>query len=143
MRDLVIDKVRQLFSGYLDLVRGLPDGALEQSLSEHSNTIGAQLWCVVGARESTTASIARNEWVEFSCSLTAEDIKRPERIEAAMEQAIADFESTLNGMEWTPIRENVILGLLEHETQHQGQLLRFMYAREYQFPDSWAQRWNL
>ena len=37
----------------------------------------------------------------------------------------------------------MLLALLEHEAQHQGQLIRYVYALDYTFPESWASRWAL
>lgn len=143
MRELVIDNLRNMFSGYLDLVRSLPDSALEQSLTDRSNTIGSQLWCVVGARESTVTGIVREEWPGFTCSLNSDDIKRSEMIETAMKRASEEFEAAVTGVVFDSFRDEMFLGLLEHETQHQGQLIRYLYALDHPFPESWSKRWNL
>lgn len=39
--------------------------------------------------------------------------------------------------------ETNALDLLLHETQHHGQLIRFVYALELEFPQSWHSRWNV
>ncbi|MDH3189538.1 MAG: hypothetical protein OEM39_02700 [Acidimicrobiia bacterium] len=143
MREQVVQNLRQSFSAYLDLVRGLPAGALEAKLVEASNTIGAQLWCVVGARESTTVAIERGSWPGFSCSLSSDDVKHADRIETAMVRTVEEFDAVIESLNWDPGREKLLLGMLEHETQHQGQLIRYLYALEYPFPPAWAKRWNL
>jgi hypothetical protein len=39
--------------------------------------------------------------------------------------------------------DGLVLDLLLHETQHQGQLIRYVYGIGLDFPDSWRDRWNL
>jgi len=34
-------------------------------------------------------------------------------------------------------------GLLEHEVQHHGQLIRFVYGNGLTFPDSWHERYTV
>ncbi len=35
------------------------------------------------------------------------------------------------------------MSILEHEAMHQGQLIRFGYALDLAFPESWAKHWSL
>ena len=52
-------------------------------------------------------------------------------------------EVGLAGIDWDAARDELLVALLEHEAQHQGQLIRYGYARGERFPDSWAARWSL
>ena len=54
----------------------------------------------------------------------------------AFGQKLSTASNTIGGQFWC-------LDLLEHETQHQGQLIRYVYGLKYKFPKSWAERWAL
>lgn len=108
-----------------------------------SNSIGAQFWCVVGARESYARAFTAGEWQGFSCSL--QDIKTPGSVQAALAQA---QEGLLNAMAavsqpWDDARLKILYDLLEHEAQHQGQLIRYFYANQIPFPAEFAHRYAL
>ena len=105
-----------------------------------SNRIAGQLWCIVGARESYTKAIEAGGWKGFSCSLTTPRVKQS--VLAALEmthQHLRDID--LKGM--TAAQEALAFELLEHEVQHHGQLIRFVYANRLTFPDSWSKRYTV
>lgn len=128
---------------YRDFVENLPESALTRQLADRSNTIGAQLWCVVGARESYTSAIDNDGWVGFSCSLSGADVKAKDRVLEALTRSDTRFGQVIDGIEWTETRDDLLLALLEHETQHQGQLIRYLYGLGLRIPESWARRWAL
>lgn len=136
-------RLTRLLSMYEDLLGSLPPGALEARLPARSNTIGAQLWCVVGARESYARALIEGAWAGFSCSLTAADISDPEVIGRALRTSAATVRGTVQALDWTESRDDLLLALYEHEAQHQGQLIRYVYALGYAFPTSWKERWAL
>lgn len=43
-----------------------------------------------------------------------------------------------NTTEWTDERNSLLATLAEHEVMHEGQIIRHMYALEYELPDSWT-----
>ena len=61
----------------------------------------------------------------------------------ALDRSEEALIEVLGDLEWTDAREHLLLDLLEHETQHQGQLIRYVYALDRPFPESWATRWAL
>ena len=66
----VADRLDRSFGLYRDLVPILDERVLAAKLGDlPSNTVGAQLWCVIGARESYARAIAAGQWSGFSCSL--------------------------------------------------------------------------
>jgi hypothetical protein len=143
MRDAVIAHVRVRFQEHRELAESLPEQAFGQKLSIRSNTVGGQFWCLIGARESYTRAIRQNGWVGFSCSLSAEASKSKQAVLQALGRTTEAFDQVVNGLAWTEARDGLLLGILEHETQHQGQLIRYMYGLDYVFPESWAKRWAL
>ncbi len=50
---------------------------------------------------------------------------------------------TLAAIEWTDAKDGLLVDLLEHETMHQGQLIRYVYGLGFSFPESLAKRWVL
>jgi hypothetical protein len=143
MENKVIDRVRRLFRFHEELVELLPEIELTQKLKMPSNTIGAQYWCVVGARESYSKAIREGEWAGFGCSLNGKDTEDKQKVLAALRAAAAAFDQAIEGLDWTEARKDLLLDLMEHETQHQGQLIRYVYGLPVKFPQSWLDRWSL
>lgn len=108
-----------------------------------SNKIGAQFWCVVGARESYARAFAAGEWQGFSCSL--KDIETPDSVQTALAESQAGLLAALAAapQPWSEARQHILYDLLEHEAQHQGQLIRYFYANRIPFPADFAKRYAL
>jgi hypothetical protein len=143
MREAVLGRLRKFFDSWEDLASTLPETALTSRLPAASNTIGSQFWCLVGARESYTAAIAAGAWAGFRCSLSGEDISSRDAVLAGMRSSAAGFAAVLPELDWNTDRDALLLALLEHEAQHQGQMIRYVYALGYEFPPSWKARWSL
>jgi hypothetical protein len=139
----ILLRFEQAFARWEDLARGLPDEAFGARLPAPSNSIGAQFWCVVGARESYARALAVGAWQGFACSLTGADIATGADVLAGLTRSAEAFRTATLDLAWTEARLGLLLDLLEHETQHQGQLIRYLYALRLGIPDSWKQRWAL
>jgi hypothetical protein len=124
-----------------DLVAHLAEEALGLDLPGlPSNRIAGQLWCIVGARESYTRAIIAGGWQGFACSL-----KTP-RVKAAVLAALAATRQALDTIDFTALSDaqaELAFALLEHEVQHHGQLIRFVYANGLTFPASWSRRYTV
>ena len=131
------------FRMYRDLLGVLDARTLTSRLpGVPSNSIGAQLWCVVGARESYARAIEAGAWAGFTCSL--DEPGDPERVAAALESSAAMVASVLRSEErLNDVQERFVLDLLEHEAQHHGQLIRFLYGLRLPIPASWKDRYAL
>jgi len=119
---------------YRELAEELPEAALDMRLpGVASNKIGAQLWCVVGARESYSRAIAADGWSGFSCSLS-----EPKRLAAVREaldrSADAVREALARADDFGDNQSQLAFDLLEHEAAHQGQLIRYLYGLELPIP---------
>ena len=131
------------FGLYRDLLEVLDEVVLGSKLPGlRSNAVGGQLWCVIGARESYARAFAAGTWAGFSCSLevTGDPAKVAEalaRSEAAVSEAIGRLSES------TAAQERLVLDLLEHEAQHHGQLIRYLYALKLEVPASWKARYAL
>lgn len=144
MRQAVIDHLKTLVQGHRELAEALPTHAFNQELAEPSNTIGAQFWCVIGARESYARAIEGDGWAGFSCSLSGDDVgDKAQVVQGLVESGVTLADTLTEVDEWTDGREGSLLALLEHEAQHQGQLIRYVYALSHRFPQSWVDRWAL
>jgi uncharacterized damage-inducible protein DinB len=126
-----------------DLAKKLPFPA--------SQSIGYQLWCMLGSQESWVAFLQNGALEQWSCSLSGTppadytpDLFR-QRFQAADERYLSALAVTsllepyANGL--TPLSVHQML--VEHEAHHHGQLINFIYALDLPIPDSWAQQWAL
>jgi len=131
------------FGLYRDLLAVLDESTLASGLAGlPSNTIGAQLWCVVGARESYARAIAAGEWAGFTCSL--DEPGDPARVAEALDRSGAAVTQALQShVQLTEAQDRLVLDLLEHEAQHHGQLIRYLYALRLPVPASWKARYAL
>lgn len=134
-------KLNRAFNLTHDLVEHLDEISLSLDLPNlPSNRISGQLWCIVGARESYIKAIEMGEWKGFSCSLVTPKVKK------SVLDALEETDMKLNGINFNKLNdEQLDLGfnLLEHEIQHHGQLIRFVYANGLTFPESWHKRYTV
>ena len=139
----IIGSFDRSFTMYGDLISSLDEAALLSDLPNlPSNTIGLQLWCVVGARESYTRAIGANKWTGFACSL--ESVTQKVVVADALSSSARGISTLLGSLDaFTDVQSRMILDLLEHEAAHHGQLIRYLYALRLPIPDSWRSRYSL
>lgn len=141
MNDLLKARLERAFTLTRDLVAHLEEGALGLDLPHlPSNRIAGQLWCIVGARESYLRAIEAGGWQGFACSLSAPRVKGS--VLAALEASQARLASTAFA-DLSAGQLALAFDLLEHEIQHHGQLIRFVYANGLTFPESWNKRYTV
>lgn len=145
MYDNLLSTLRRSFALYDELVTQLTSEQLDQRLpGARSNRLGEQLWCVVGARESYTKAYAHGQWEGFSCSLSAENCRDPHAIATALRTSADLWFTTFSPPEPSEtVRQQIPFDLLEHEAQHQGQILRYLYALGIEPPSTWKRRYAL
>ncbi len=125
-----------------DLVNHLEEEDLQLKLRDlPSNTIGQQVWCLVGARESYLKAMENGAWAGFTCSLTTSK----DRMAAvmALEKSQVDLLAYMETEGLGDIQKDLALDLLEHEIQHHGQLIRYVYGNGLTFPKSWNDRYTV
>ncbi|MGH7177258.1 MAG: hypothetical protein ACREJC_07755 [Tepidisphaeraceae bacterium] len=124
-----------------DLVAHLDETALGLDLPNlPSNRLADQLWCIVGARESYIKGIESGGWMGFSCSLKTP--RQKESVLSALENTRRHLgEIEIGGL--TDAQIDLAFALLEHEVQHHGQLIRYVYANRLTFPESWNKRYTV
>lgn len=134
-------KLSRAFKLTYDLVFHLDETSLNLDLPNlASNRIAGQLWCIVGARESYTKAIEMGEWKGFSCSLATPNNKNSVLL------TLEETDRKLNEINFTELTDaqiDLAFSLLEHEIQHHGQLIRFVYANGLTFPESWNKRYTV
>ncbi len=133
------------FALYRDLVASLDEADLDAKLPGlRSNTIGQQLWCVIGARESYSRAVRAGAWEGFSCSLDYGRTADKEAVREALQRSEEAVSEALIGPErQNDARIRHILDLLKHEAQHHGQLIRYLYGLRLDIPESWKARYAL
>lgn len=138
----LIERLNTTFSLTEDLVNGLTIHELALTLGDlPSNTIGEQVWCIVGARESYLQAIIHNEWVGFSCSLN--DLSSHSSVVDSLETSSRSLMEHIQSTELTDTQTDFLFILLEHEVMHHGQLIRYMYGNKLTFPKSWTERYTV
>ena len=142
---LLNEKLKRSFGLYNDLIKELVDHNLKKDLAGlPSNTIGQQLWCVVGARESYLKAIISNGWQGFACSITRENVHKREAVEAQLADSSQKFLTAMEKLtSLTTVQQSLLFDLIEHEAQHHGQLVRYLYGQKLPIPTSWKKRYNL
>lgn len=141
MNDVLKAQLDRSFALTHDLVAHLEESSLSLDLPKlPSNRIAGQLWCMIGARESYIKAITAGGWQGFSCSLQTPRMKQT--VLAALEASHA----SLHQVDFTDLvgaQLDLAFALLEHEVQHHGQLIRYVYANGLTFPASWSERYTV
>lgn len=141
MNEKLKAQLERAFGLTRDLVVHLDEAALALDLPGlPSNRIAGQLWCMVGARESYMAGIVAGGWQGFSCSLETPRVK--ESVVGALETTQQRLGEIGFG-ELGEAQVQLAFELLEHEVQHHGQLIRFVYGNGLTFPGSWCERYTV
>lgn len=140
--EILIKRLHKAFDLTLDLVHAMTTDDLKLKLKGMpSNTIGEQLWCIIGTRESYLKAIINRGWVDFSCSL--DDITSKDKVMLCLKKSAEDSLKYLNKFELNEVQIELLLLLLEHEILHHGQLIRYIYANKLIFPKSWNERYTV
>lgn len=143
MSSILIERLQKSFALYTELVNHLSEESLKQKLSDlPSNTIGQQLWCVVGARESYLKGIQKGAWDGFSCSLKVTD-KKIEVSEALTNSGLLSIDILNQISKFSLAQEKLAFEMLEHEILHQGQLIRYLYGLKLGIPAGLKERYHL
>ena len=129
---------------YVDLIDHIPEQLLASRLGDlPSNTIGAQLWCVIGARDSYVRAAKAGSWQGFECPLDASSITDANAVRDALTSTGRQVSDYLNdSVELSEPAVTYLFDLLEHEAQHHGQLARYLYGLKVGVPQSWKDRYH-
>ncbi|MTI96300.1 MAG: hypothetical protein FH749_12625 [Firmicutes bacterium] len=139
---ILTQRLRDVFTLTADLVQHLSEDNLKLRLGNlPSNTIGQQLWCIIGARESYSRAIVSGQWEGFTCSLretTSKDL-----VMESLNRSADKLLEYLGTEELSEKKLKFVISLLEHEVQHHGQLIRYIYGNQLSFPNSWHTRYTV
>ena len=145
MNDLLRRRFERSNTLYLDFLDTVPESRLGSRLADlPSDTIGHQLCCVLGARESYPRAAQAGQWQGFTSPVTAEQTTDAAALRSAFVQTAADLDAWIAGLAADDEESlRYVLALLEHETQHQGQLIRYLYGLGIDRPHTWQQQYAL
>ncbi|WP_341999924.1 hypothetical protein MRBLWH7_001097 [Microbacterium sp. LWH7-1.2] len=145
MNELLRRRLERANTLYLDFIDTIPAEHLGSHLADlPSDTIGHQLWCVLGARESFPKAARAGEWQGFSSPVARDGSSDAAAVRTALGQTAAAVDEWVGGID--PADDDslrYVLALLEHETQHQGQLIRYLYGLRIDRPESWQRQYAL
>ncbi len=142
MKHVLIKRFDSLFSLTTDLAHIIEEPEYQSKLSTvRSNSFGEQLLCIVGARESYLQQIKSAGEFTFSCSVS--DSSNKFKIMQALHMSA---QQVIQYAKENPTDEQVaeiLFKILEHEAQHHGQLIRYVYGNDWQFPESWKSHYTV
>jgi hypothetical protein len=143
--DTIKKNFNRSFDLYQELIKSLDEEHLSTKLPNlPSNTIGGQIWCVVGARESYSKAIHADKWSGFACSLNSEQVHIKTEVLNALVRSEKAVQDVLLFIEkYSDAQNQLIVDLLEHETAHHGQLIRYLYGAKLKIPAGWKSRYAL
>ena len=140
--EIPIERLTRAFLLTRDLAVALSQEDLQLKLGDlPSNTIGEQFWCMIGARESYLKAMRNEGWAGFSCSLS--DTTSKDMVLACLGDSAARCLAFLARHALNPVQIDFMMDLLEHEVQHHGQLIRYVYGNRLAFPKSWTDRYTV
>lgn len=140
--NLIIKRTFRAFALTKDLIENLSEEDLTLSLPDlPSNKIGEQIWCIIGARESYFNAIKQESWAGFSCSLKSATSKA--EIIMSLDASSKKISDYLENHDLNYIQLEFLMDILEHEIQHHGQLIRYVYGNKLKFPKSWNERYTV
>lgn len=103
-----------------------------------------QLWCVVGARETWARAMEKGTWGPFRCSIGSfEETQKPDLVADALASSSTAFREAARANAQDETRTDFKLALLEHESQHLGQILRYLLGLGIDPPRGWKKRFAL
>jgi uncharacterized damage-inducible protein DinB len=147
----LVEHWQQLRGMTYDLLDALREEDLDLKLNfERSQSVGYQLWCMLGAQESWVSLIETGQWKGFSCSVNT--LRGGDALERFKRQMRLADEVLLEAMQRADLTGSLADGrsplahylkLVEHEAHHQGQLINFIYAFDWPIPKSWEEKWHL
>ena len=139
---ILIKRLEKAFNLTSDLINGASDEALKLRLKTlRSNTIGEQIWCVIGARESYLKAMVNNGWSGFGCSL--KDASSKSEVLQCLQSSADRCLTFLELQQLNETQAELAFTLLEHEILHHGQLIRYFYGNDLAFPKSWNERYTV
>lgn len=139
MKEIVISNIKKRFCVLNDLAESLEDFQYFEKLNvAKCKSVEDHLWCIVGARESYFKAILAGEWKGFSCSLV--DNSNKSNFVSALKRTENEFDLIVERANWVTSTEELLASLYEHETMHEGQLIRLIYGLKLEMPSSskWA-----
>lgn len=145
MNSLLRRRLERSNTLYVDFLDTIPPEHLRSHLRDlPSDTIGHQLWCVLGARESFPKAARAGEWQGFSSPVSRDGMTDAATLRSAFVQTAGDVDAWVAGIDAADDDSlRYVLALLEHETQHQGQLIRYLYGLGIERPLTWQQQYAL
>ena len=145
MNDLLRRRLARANTLYVDFVDTVSAEQLGSRLGDlPSDTVGHQLWCVLGARESYPRAARAGEWQGFTSPVPRAGTADAATLRDAFTRSSAEVDAWIAGL--TADDDDSLryaLALLEHETQHHGQLIRYLYGLGIERPHSWQQQYAL
>ena len=136
MEHTLLIRLEKLFELTTDLAISLDESQYKAHMPNlPSNSIGEQLCCIVGARESYLAQLHIGGTFTYTCSVV--DPYNKFKIMKALYDSTVKILSYRKKDALEKREIDILLAILEHEAQHHGQLIRYVYGNKWSFPNTW------
>ena len=136
-------RINVMLRMFEELGKSLPAEAYGQKMPNiPSNRVGSQLQCIIGVREMWATKMTTGENPGFHPALSKEQVTDGAAVVAKLAETADLVRSTLTD-DLTEEQEEETLGLLEHESGHVGQLLRYLFALDVEVPRLWVRYFDL
>lgn len=145
LHEQLVKRLKRSQSLLCDLLDALNNDYLAKKLPNlPSNTIGQQYWCIIGARTSYIKAARAKKWEGFECCLDYKQAHSQNEVLTTLKSTYKEIENYLATHQSIDEKSiDFLLDLLEHEIQHHGQLIRYIYASKIAMPTIWKDRYSL
>jgi len=142
MKHILISHLEHAFSLTTDIAHEIGESQYKEKLGAvKSNSFGEQLCCVLGARESYLKQLQEKNNFEFKCSV--QDTSNKFQIMQGLHQSAEQIVQYTKENPTDEVAGEILFTILEHEVQHHGQLIRYVYGNNWDFPESWKQHYTV
>ena len=143
--DLLTSKLKKVFKMNNEFLTTIKEDDLKLRLvGMRSDSIASQITCIIGCRDSYSKCLPKDEQFRWSPDFPHADRYNLSKLSRYLveigEKVISELES-IN--ELSDNQQELVLDLLSHEYQHQGQIIRYFYANGLKMPGAVKSEWHL
>ena len=136
MRKSVLSRLEARFQSFDDLLGAVAPEEWQKTLPHpKSKSLAVHMWCVICARQAYGTSIAAGSWQGFDGGFLQS--MEPEAVLAAHSSSVDTVRSAVEAVsDWSEAQDELLADLAEHETMHEGQIIRLLHGLEVDIPAS-------
>ncbi len=142
---ILIKKLKRVFAMNNEFLSTIAEDDLKLRLKGmRSDSIASQITCIIGCRDSYSKCLPIDEQFRWSPDFPYSErynlIKLKSHLEEVGEKVVCELES-IDLL--SDNQQGLIMDLISHEYQHQGQIIRYFYANGLEMPNTVKTEWHL